>query len=759
MATLGKIARRTFLFGAAAIAGGVAFGYYKYSQPFENPLKKNLAPGEGTLNAYLKIAPDNRMTVIVPRAEMGQGVTTTLAALVAEELEVRLDQLTVEHGPAAPAYYNSAALVEGAPVPRFDQGLFADTLRGTMAVFSKLVALQFTGGSSSTIDAYEPMRRAGATAREMLKAAAAKRFGTQAANLKTAEGTITDTATGKTVTYGEIAAEAARLAPPEDIALKPRTAWTILGKPQPRTDMRAKVTGAPVYGVDVSLPGLLHATIRMAPLPGQRMTSFDPAEARKMRGVVKVVEIDSPFGHGFGVIADNTWRAFQAADAVSVAWSPPASIPDAKNVFATLAEAFETETPFSLRTLGDPVSAMAAAAPGTVYEAEYRVPHLAHAPMEPMNATAQYKDGLLTVWAPNQSPSVVQMIGSRIAGVSAQDVVVHTTMLGGGFGRRLEPDFSDYAIRLALAAEGKPVKVIWTREEDMGHGVYRPAALARYRAAVDKDGMPVAITGSLASQSVIAGMAGRIAPSIPIAGPDNTMLDGAYNQPYAFANHRIEARKVDLPVPVGSWRSVGYSFNAFMQESFLDEVAEKGGLDPLELRRRLLADNPAALGVINRAAEMAGWGQPLAEGRARGLAYNLSFGTHVAEIVEVSGDAANGIRVEKVWCAADPGIVLDPGIFKAQLMSGILFGLSAAMFQEVTWGPDGVEQLNFGDYPALRINQSPQVEIALLEQSPFMGGAGEPGTPPSMPALANAVARLTGQRLRELPLSKAVAFA
>lgn len=759
MASLGKIARRTFLFGAAAIAGGVAFGYYKYSQPFENPLEKDLQPGEATLNAYLKIAPDNQITIIVPRAEMGQGVTTTLAALVAEELDVGLDQITVEHGPAAPAYYNRAALAEGAPVPRFDEGFVAEAMRGTMGVLSKFFALQFTGGSSSTIDAFEPMRRAGAMAREMLKAAAADKLGVAAADLKTAAGRITDPATGRSLTYGEIAKDAASRNPPADVALKTKEDWTILGKPQARKDMRAKVTGAPLYGVDVSLPEMLYATIRMAPIPGQRMARMDAASAKAMRGVVKIVAIDSPYGQGFGVIADNTWRAFRAADAVTVEWEKPASIPDAKTVAAHLSEAFGTEDSFSLRTVGDPSKILAAATPDKLIEAEYSVPYLAHAAMEPMNATAQFRDGKLTVWAPNQAPSVIQMVGSRITGLPAAEIEVHTTLLGGGFGRRLEPDFSDYAIRLAMEAGGKPVKVIWTREEDMGHGVFRPAAIGRYRASLRADGMPEAVTGSIASQSVVAGMIGRIAPAVPVAGPDNTMLDGAYNQPYAIDNHRIDARKVALPVPVGSWRSVGYSFNAFMQECFLDEIALAGKIDPLDLRRNLLKDSPSALGVLNRVAEMADWKTPPAAGRARGLAYNLSFGTHVAEIVEVSGDASSGIRVEKVWCAADPGMVLDPKIFEAQLMSGILFGLSAAMFQEISYGTDGVEQLNFADYPALRLNQAPAIEIALLEKSGFMGGAGEPGTPPSMPALANAVSRLSGNRIRALPLSKSVTFA
>ena len=759
MVSAGKIARRTFLFGAAALAGGVAFGYYKYNQPFENPLLTRLSDGEASFNAYIKIAADNRITVVVPRAEMGQGVSTTLAALVAEELDVRLDQISVEHGPASPAYYNRAALAESAPVPRFDDGMLAETLRGSIGVLAKFLALQFTGGSSSTIDAFEPMRQAGAMAREMLKAAAASRWNADIARLTTMDATVRDDASGKVLTYGELAADAARLAPPADVVLRARSQWKILGKPQPRKDMVAKVTGAPVYGIDVDLPDMLHATIRMCPYPGGRMARFDKTAASQLRGVADIIEIDSPYGHGFGVMADNTWRAFQAADAVEVEWERPASHVDSAGMEKLLDTALqEGSDRFHLRTLGDPDRHIADAAAADLVEARYSVPHLAHATMEPMNATAQFSDGRLTIWSPNQSPSVIEMIARRITGLERDRIDIRTTMMGGGFGRRIEPDFSDYAIRLAMAAKGRPVQVTWSREEDMSHSVYRPAARGLYRARLSGDGSPVAVSATIASQSVVAGMAGRIAPAVPIGGPDNTMLDGAYNQPYAFAHHRADAVRVQLPVPVGSWRSVGYSFNAFMLESFLDEIAEARKLDPLDLRISLLGENPAAAGVLRKVAEMSGWKTPPAEGRARGLAYCLSFGTHVAQVVEVSG-SPDAIRIEQIWCAADPGLVLDPGIFRAQLMSAINYGLSAAMFQAITVGEDGVEQLNFSDYDCVRMNTAPPIDIALLETSPFMGGAGEPGTPPSMPALASAVSRLTGKRIRDLPLSKSVTFA
>lgn len=757
MARLGKIARRTFLFGAAAIAGGAAFGYYKYQKPFENPLIPELEDGEASLNAYIKISTDNSITIIVPRAEMGQGVSTTLAALVAEELDVGLDQISVEHGPAAAVYYNRAALAEGAPVPRFDEDFTAEGVRGALGVIARFLGLQFTGGSSSTIDGFDPMRQAGAMAREMLREAAADRLQGPSAELTTERASVFHAASGRSLTYGELAQDAAKIELAALPAMRPETEWKILGRPQKRVDMRAKVTGSPIFGIDVELPDMLHATVRISPYPGGKLLSLNGDAASRMRGVKGVIKIESQFGQGFGVIADNTWRAMQAAEAVVAEWEKPEALLTTTSIAAELEKAFETESPFHLRTLGDPEKALAEAPAERRIEATYRLPHLAHATMEPMNATAQLKDGMLTIWAPTQAPSVVQMVAERITGLPADKIRIHTTSLGGGFGRRLEADYCDYAIRLAMAAEGRPVKVTWTREEDMTHGIYRPAAIGRYRAALSENGMPSAISGSLASQSVITGMVGRIAPLLPLAGPDNTMLDGAYNQPYAFEHHRVNARKVALPVPVGSWRSVGYSINAVMQECFLDEVAAKGGIDPLELRRRLLKDSPAALGVVEKVADMAGWGAPLPKDRARGLAYTLSFGTHVAEIVEIS-QQANGIRVEQVWCAADPGRVLDPGIFKAQVMSGIVFGLSAAISQQITFADGMVEQQNFGDFAPLRMNQTPRIAVELLEQSPFMGGAGEPGTPPAMPALMNAVFALTGQRIRALPLGNTVPF-
>ena len=757
MSKLGTITRRTFMVAAVAVAGGAAFGYYKYKAPYANPLEGGLADGEATFNPWIKIAANNAITIIAPRAEMGQGSYTTLAALVAEELDVSLEQIIIEHGPGGPAYFNSAMLVDGAPFAAFDKGMVAETVRGVMGVVGKFLALQGTGGSSSMADGYEKMRHAGASAREMLKAAAAQKFGVKAETLKTANGVVTDPASGKTATYGELAAAAAKISP-SDVALRDPKDWKILGKDQPRKDMMAKIAGAPIFGIDVDLPEMLYATVRMNPQPGGKMKSMDTATAAAMKGVKKIVAIDSPYGHGFGVIADNTWRAFQAADAVIVQWEDSTTPRTSADIDKVLTDTLNGKDYFTIRTVGDPDKVFADAPREKIIEAEYFAPYLSHSAMEPMNATAQFKDGKLDVWAPNQSPTIVKLIGDRVTGVPSEQVNVHTTFLGGGFGRRFEPDFMDYAIRLSKETDGKPVKVTWTREEDMSHGPYRPAAKSRYKAVLDEKGLPKALVGSISSPSVMASAMKRILPSISPAGPDNTLIDGGYNQPYGIENYRVDGRKAPIDIPVGFWRSVGYSYNCFMHESFIDEVAHAGKIDPLELRRTLMKDYPVALGVVEKAAAMAGWGTPLPQGKARGLAFSLAFNTYVAEVVQIA-DVGGSIRIEKVWCAADPGVVLDPNNFKAQMMSGIIYGLSAAANQEITFADGATEQHNFSDFDPLRMNQAPAIEIEILQNSGHLGGAGEPSTPPSMPALANAIFALNGKRLRSMPFNKDVTFA
>lgn len=758
MSRAGKIARRTFLIGAAAVAGGVAFGYYAYRRPFPNPLLDALAEGEATFNPYVKIGSDNTITVIAPRAEMGQGIETTLAALVAEELDVELDQVRVEHGPAASAYANIGALEDGLPFPQFDESTVAELARKGMTVVGKFLALQITGGSTSTTDAFEKMRHAGATARETLKAAAAERLGVPASALKTQRGTITHDASGRSLTYGDVALAAAARAPVADVPLRSRSEWRLLGRSQPRTEMRAKVTGAPIFGADVSLPDMVFATVRMNPRLGAPMLSLDAAAAQAMPGVIKVVPIETHIGSGFAVIARSTWHAMQAADAVQAEWGGADGASNDSAIWKALEATADGRAGSTPRDDGNVERQFADAPRERLLEVEYRVPFLAHACMEPMNATAWLREGRLDVWAPNQAPTLVKSICADAAGVAADKCAVHTTYLGGGFGRRAEIDFALYATKVAAHADGKPVKVIWSREEDMTHDFYRPPALARMRARLGDDGMPAALDMKIATPSIMGSLLPRFYPSLSAMGPDKTMVDGAFNQPYSIANYRVAAAKASLPVPVGIWRSVGNSINAYFHECLLDEIAHQGGIDPVEMRLKLMARWPTAVGVVEKVAAMAGWGAALPEGRARGVAFTASFGSWVAEIVEVA-QTDRGIRLEKVWIAADVGTAIDPGNIEAQLVSGAIFGLSAAMNQQVTFADGMVEQSNFHDFDAMRIFQCPQFEVAILESAPNMGGVGEIATPPAAPALANAVFALTGRRVRQLPLSREVTFA
>jgi isoquinoline 1-oxidoreductase beta subunit len=748
-----KIARRTFLIGSAAMAGGLAVGYYEFRRPYPNPLKRGQSRDGAVFNPYVAIAPDNRITVIVPRAEMGQGVRTTLAALVAEELDVPLESVHVEHGPASWAYYNSGGLEDGGPFAKFDTGFAAEAARGLFGATGKMLGLQMTGGSSSTTDAFVKMRRAGATARLLLVQAAAEALDAPAQSLRTKDAVIVDAASGKSVPYGAVAARAALLSPPSNAPLKPKEAWRILGKPQQRVDIPDKVTGKATFGIDVDLPEMLFATVRINPNLGGAMRSFDGAAALKMPGVIKIVEI----GNGVAVIADNTWRAFKAAEAVKIDWAP-ASYPSSTEVmFDSIAKRAGYGEGFAFRNDGDAPDVIKAARREDVIEAEYRAPFLAHACMEPMNSTAQWKDGKLDIWTPTQVPTLIQTVAAREFGIRSEDANVHVTLLGGGFGRRLETDYALYAMRAAKHTDGRPVKVTWTREEDMSHDAYRPAAIGRFRGVVQKGGLPVAVDANIASPSILKSVAGRMWPYVPIGGPDKIVAEGSFDQPYDISNYRVCGAVADLIVPIGFWRSVGNSYNGFFHETFMDELAHKSGIDPVEMRRKLMAKWPTAVKVVEKAAQMSGWGSELPKGKARGFGFTLSFGTWVAEVAQVSleGDA---IRIEKVWCAADIGTALDPRIIESQLQSAIIFGLSAATGQEITFKDGKVEQANFTDYDALRMHQAPAIEVAILENSPWMGGIGEPGTPPSLPALGNAIFAATGKRIRELPLSKHVTF-
>jgi len=752
------ITRRRFLIGSAAVAGGVAFGIHARLDDADLPDVLGAAPNDIVLNPWVVIS-DSGITVITPRAEMGQGIHTTLAALVAEELDVPMSQVRAEHGPASIAYANPAAVTLGLPFPEYTSTPLQTATKRAAGAVAKLVGVQMTGASSSTRGAFETMRSAGAAARETLIAVAAERLDVAEDALSTDGDGAVLAPDGRRIAYGALAADAATRRPPRNPALKSRADWRHLGTSLPRLDMRPKVTGEALFGIDTRIDGMSYGAVRMSPRLGGEMIGFDARRAERLPGVEHIVDL----GNGVGVIATSTWRAFRAVSAIDVEWGDAPYPPETEGLMAAIARAFDDEPDSSLRDDGDAGKALGdARAQGVdIIEAEYRVPYLAHATMEPMNATARViagdGDTRVDVWAGNQVPTVVRDNAARIAGVEARDVHVHTPYLGGGFGRRAEYDFTDLAVRLALRVPGRAVKLTWTREEDMRHDFYRPAAIARLRGALD-GGRPHVLEARIASPSVYAAQSVRAA-GFAAPGQDKLLVEGAFDQPYAVPHYAVHGHVADVAVPIGSWRAVGNSYNGFFHECFLDELAASRAIDPLAMRLAMMAGvhAPSRL-ALEAVAEMCGWGKTPPEGHARGLAFTHSFGAPTAQVVEVSA-SARGIRLEKVWCAIDVGTALDPRNIEAQVQGAIVFGLSAAISGEITFENGEVMQGNFDDYEALRLGQSPVIEVRVLENADHIAGVGEPGVPPAAPALANALFALTGERIRDLPLGRRVGFA
>ncbi|MGR1581668.1 molybdopterin cofactor-binding domain-containing protein [Thalassobius sp. S69A] len=738
MSRIGKITRRSFLVGSAAIAGGVAFGVYKIKETPPNPLTP--AQGQTALTPYILID-QSGIRIITPRAEMGQGVHTTLAALVAEELDVDMADITTLHGPPGKAYANVAVLGSSLPFKEYAKSDFQHGLSDAVGQVGKLLSLQITGGSTSVVDGYERMRAAGASAREALKLAAAEKLGIPAARLKTKAGHVI-APDGARLSYLALAPAAAGIAPPQ-VALRPKSEWKQLGKSIPRVDMLEKSTGRATFGLDVRLPGMKFAALRANPHLDGDMRGFDPAQARAMPGVEGVYDL----GNAIAVVARNSWLAMQAAQAMDVDWGPSPHPQTMAQIDAALDAALEGRANSTLRNDGDVGNLPAGA---TEITAEYRLPYLAHATMEPMNATALYERDKLTIWAGNQSPVIVQRKCAKIAGLDPESVTVHTTYMGGGFGRRGEVDYAQAATRLAIQMPGTPVQLMWSREEDMTHDFYRPGAVARFRGAV-KDGKAVMLDGQIAAQSASVQAGGRMT-GLPVSGPDKVLVEGAFDQPYSIPNYRIRGYVADLDLPIGFWRSVGASFNGFFHDTFIDELAHAAGRDPLEFRLEMMrAENPDSAAVLETVRDMSGWTGKTPRGVGRGVGYTWSFGTPVAEVIELR-DEDGEIRIARAWIAADVGVLLDPSIAQAQLEGGMLYGLSAAVHGKITFENGAAEQQNFPDYDAIRIHNAPKTETRILQRKPHISGVGEPGTPPSMPALANALFDLTGTRARTLPL-------
>jgi len=694
--TIQKIDRRGFLKAGAATASGLMLGFHLP----ESKLRAQNAAADARLNAFVHIGSDDMITLFLHKSEMGQGVVTSLSQLLGEELECDWNKVRTVFAPVDRAY---------------------GPLMGTF-------------GSLTIRTTWEPLRKAGASAREMLIQAAAQKWSVDKSQCRAQSNEIINTATNARLSFGSLADAAAKLPAPTNVALKDSKQFHLIGTSPKRLDTPAKVCGKAEFGIDVRRPDALYAVVARCPVFGGKVASFDASKAKATPGVKQVVQIPQ----GVAVLADNTWSAMEGRKALQIQWDegPNANTSSAgiRKMFADLAE----KPGAVARNEGNAETALSGAV--KKLEAVYEAPYLAHAPMEPMNCTADVRSDSCEIWAPTQIQTAAHETAMKITGLPPEKVQVHTTFLGGGFGRRGAGDYVGEAVEISKAA-GVPVKLTWSREDDMQHDIYRPASYTRFAAGLDSDGWPVALTSRIVCPA-FGGIQNGVC---------RTAVEGIANTPYAFANLRVEYHNGDPGIPVTFWRSVGYSQNAFFLESFLDELAAATGKDSLEIRRRLLTKSPRMLGALNLAAEKAGWGTSVPAGRARGIGLSDNIGSFTAQIAEVSVTGGK-LHVHRVVCAVDCGHVVNPHIIEQQLQSGIVYGLSAALKGAITIDRGRVQQQNFDKYDVLRIDEMPVVEVYIVPSQEAPGGIGEATTPGTAPAIANAIFRATGKRIRQLPI-------
>jgi isoquinoline 1-oxidoreductase beta subunit len=704
--------RRGFLKVTGAGASGLVLGFY-VPQRF-GPLTLHAA-GPFAPNAFVRILPDDTVTILVGKSEMGQGVYTSLPMILAEELDCDWSRVKVESAPAGPDYYDA------------------------------MMGEQTTGGSTSVTASWDPLRKAGAGARAVLVEAAAQTWGVPSSTLRTDKGRVFHDASGRSASYGELSSKAATLPVPADVPLKDPKDFKIVGTNAKRLEGRDKVTGKGEFSIDVRLPGMLTALVAHPPVCGGTAKSVDSSKAIAVPGVVKV----KPISTGVAVIARDFWSARKGREALRIVWDDG---PNGALDSAEMREQYRmmaNEPGLVAENHGDAEKALSSAA--KTVEAIYEVPYLAHAPMEPLNAVAHVQADRCDIWAGTQYQTMDQKVGAAITGLKPEQIFVHTTLLGGGFGRRanVTSDFVADAVEVAKG-ENVPIKTIWTREEDIQCGYFRPMFVHKLEAGVDQRGMPVAWRQRAVGQSLAQGT--FLEPFMMKEGIDASSVEGATEMPYAIANRRIESHNAPRTLSVLWWRSVGHTHTGFVNESFLDEVAHAGGKDPYQLRRELLKDQPRHLAVLELAAEKAGWGTPLPEGRARGIAMRKSFESYVAEVAEVSLDEKGEVRLDRVVAAVDCGIAVNPWGVVAQVESAIVYALTAALHSEITLKKGRVQQSNFHDYPVVRMDRMPKIEVHLVKSAEKPTGIGEPGVPPLAAAIANAVFALTGKRVRKLPI-------
>jgi len=773
--------RRTLLLAGSAAAGALVVGWVASPQRSRLGRGRLMKAGEGevALNGWIKIALDGAVVLAMPRSEMGQGVHTALAMLAAEELDVPLASVRIEQAGSDAIYGNVAYSVVNLPfhpmeVEREDGFGRVKASRWIVGKVAREIGINATGGSSSVADAWPVVRLAAATARASLVGAASLQWRLPVDELEVRRGVISH-ASGKSGGYAEMARYAAAT-PPGNVRLKERSAWTLIGRPAPRLDVPGKVDGSAVFGLDVRVQGMKFAAVRLCPMLGGSPGRVDASRALAMPGVDRIVMLPAYGGStaGFAVIGRTTWHARRAAEAVDVEWQGrPAGALDSERIAQSLRQAVETQRGFTFHQSGD-VEEVEGRAPRKV-EAWYHAPYLAHAALEPMNCTARVADGRVELWVPTQAPQLCRAAAATVAGVELEDVDLHVTLLGGGFGRRLEVDYAAQAVRVAMDVPGTAVQLSWSREEDTTHDFYRPMQVARLRGTLDAEGqvlslridsagdaisprwfervLPVGLRATLSGLQLTAPavLPGVSSLSGPLDLPDKTAAEGLFNLPYGIPHQRMDHVATRSGVPVGFWRSVGHSHNAFFSESFIDELAGEAKVDPVEFRRRLLKNAPRYRAVLELAAKQAGWGSALPAGLARGVALHESFGSIVAQVAEVALDRGQ-VRVHRVVCAIDCGTVVNPQIVAQQMEGAVVFALSAALHGRIDVRDGAVQQRNFPDQPLLSLRQTPRVETSIVPSERPPGGVGEPGVPPLAPAVANALYELTHQRVRHLPL-------
>lgn len=711
-----RLTRRRFLQGSAAAGVGLLIGFDLRVGKAAAQTGSVFAP-----NAFLRIAPDNTVTIIAKHIEFGQGAYTGLATILAEELDADWSQVRVESAPADASRYNNL--------------LFG--------------AAQGTGGSTAMANSWEQLRKAGATARAMLVAAAAREWGVPGAEITVERGVVSHARTGRRATFGELASKAATLPPPADVKLKEAKDFTLIGRRAPRVDSRAKTDGSAVFTMDVSLPDMLTAVIARPPRFGAKVRSFDASAARQVKGVTDVVQVPA----GVAVLARGFWAARKGREALKIAWDESGAERRGSDDLFAAYRALARQPGTSARRDGNPEAAIAGAA--LALEAVYEFPYLAHAPMEPLDCAVKLAPGSCEVWAGSQLQTVDQAVVAQVVGLPPEKVQVHTLLAGGSFGRRATPngDVAGEAASIAKAIGGRqPVKLVWTREDDITGGRYRPLYVHRLRAGQDRAGRIVGWEQRIVGQSILKGS--PFEPMMVKDGIDATSVEGAVNLPYDIPNLSVELHTTEVGVPVLWWRSVGSTHTAFSTEAFLDELAHAAGRDPVDLRRALLKNHPRHLGVLELAARQAGWGRPLPPGRARGVAVHESFNSFVAQVAEVSLGPGGLPKVERVVCAVDCGVAINPDVIRAQMEGGIGYGLGAALWNEITLVQGRVQQANFDTYRPLRIEDMPEVEVHIVPSQAPPTGVGEPGVPPIAPAVANAFFHLTGRRVRRLPFAR-----